>query len=642
MAVVAHPSQSSWLARRLRGMIRRHSNLQSIIIIGAALIASIVLGAASYDSLEFQARRRAAQTVDFATAYTLLTGRTAPSITTDDIEQPAQLPAQASSVLDAEIVRAEVDNMWLFLIEADGDELATMIPPHAAELLSSLYTDARIPVSYLGMRTRPGTVASGIIFGGFVMFMMNYMMSMTGIGRQMGTLLRVEDIDTRFTDVAGADEAKRDLMEFVRMIRGEINYARLGARTPRGVLLYGPPGTGKTLLARATAGEAGVNFLAATGSDFGGMLVGQGRRDVSKLFRRARGLAPCIVFLDEIDSIGKKRGARSHDDYETTTNALLAELDGITGRDGVYFMAATNHPSSLDDALIRPGRIDRNIRVPLPDLQARRKLLDVHIGARQMLIDQSIDRDVLARKTAGLSGAELENLVNEAGIQAGRDQAETVMFEHFDRALLKISFGEGASNIPLSEHERALVAYHEAGHAVLALHEPTADPILRATIEPRGETLGHVHTVPDTEIRVMPRSHLEAKMRVIAAGRAAEIIAFGPDHCSSLAGADIKMISRIALEMTHHLGMSKEVGFFMEPMETPLSRHSHEVLKEARAIANQALDDAIEILTARRDDVDKIAAALLEKETLTGDEVRALVPKAEQPPFVMPKAIAAE
>lgn len=634
------------LNRRLRGLIRRHSNLRSLAIIGAAVLAAAFLAASVVDVLEFRSRLGAAQHTDFASAYAAVTGsadraEASGSITSAAVSLLVGQAAPAASVpFDGVAVRAEVDNFWLFLVREDGSEVAAQIPPYATELLSSLYAEARIPVEYLGVRTTPMAVIQGIIAGGFVMWIATYMMTMTGWGRTIGSLLRVEDIQQGFSDVAGADEAKNDLLEFVRMIRGEINYARLGAKTPRGVLLYGPPGTGKTLLARATAGEAGVNFLACTGSDFGGMLVGQGGRDVQNLFRRARGLAPCIIFIDEIDSIGKKRGQRSHDDYETTLNKLLAELDGVEGRDDIYVMAATNHPSALDDALVRPGRFDRIIRVPLPDLRARRRLLDVHTRDMTSVLAPDLDLDMIARKTAGLSGAQLENLCNEAGIQAGRDNAQTVTYEHFDRALLKINFGEGSQGMALTDFERNLVAYHEAGHALLALHEPSSDPIQRVTIEPRGETLGHVYQVPETELRVTSIASLHARMRILAAGRAAEIVVFGDQNASTLAGADIQMISRIALDMTHKLGMSSKGGFFTEPMESPLAGHSGVVLGDARAMADKALEDAKGILAVRRADLETIAQALLEKETLTGDEIRTLVAPAA--PLVPVQRVAAE
>ncbi|SEA87137.1 AAA family ATPase [Rubrimonas cliftonensis] len=588
---------------RLRTLGRRHANVRGLAIAAASLAALLALLYALSDMSAFGERRRQAEEVAFSRAFALAT--------TPDA-------ASADGVLSGEL-----DNGWLFLTRQNGGELAARIPAFAGDVVSGLFVRAAVPVSDLGIRSSVGSVLGMLFTLALFAVLGRYAMTMTGFGRQVGEALWVDEIATRFADVAGADEARRDLTEFARMIRGELSYGAVGARTPKGALLVGPPGTGKTLLARATAGEARVNFIACAGSDFGGMLVGQGARDVGQVMARARRMAPCIVFIDEIDAIGRARGKTSHTDYETTLMKLLAEMDGIAPSSGVYFLAATNHVDALDPALVRPGRFDRVIRVPLPDLPARVAMLRIH--TRTLVLEHSLDLAEAAVMAHGFSGAQLEALANEAAIQAGRLGAAAVGLEHFRIALMKVSIGERVEGAPLSPQARRLVAAHEAGHAVLALTDPDADPVERVTIVPHGQSLGHVAARPPEDLRVIDEARLRARLRVLAGGRAGEIVACGPERRSTLAAADIAEVSRLALEMAHHWAMADAAGFFSEPDAGMLERPSEAVMAQARSIAAAALAEATERVHALRESHETLTRLLLERETLSGEEAAAAV-----------------
>jgi cell division protease FtsH len=588
---------------RLRGLVRRHANARGAAFAFVGFVAVGALLYAMQDMSSFSDRRRAADIVAFSQAFAMAT--------------------DAQAVAAGNVVRGDIDNGWLFLTRQDGAETAARIPDFATDVISRLFVEAATPITDGGARTTVGGVFGMLFTVGLIALLGRYAMTMTGVGRTIGAPLWVDEITTRFSDVAGADEARRDLLEFARMIRGEVDYGAVGARTPKGVLLAGPPGTGKTLLARATAGEGRVNFIACAGGDFGGMLVGQGARDVGQLMATARRMAPCIVFIDEIDAVGKKRGQRSHDDYETTLTKLLAEMDGVSPSQGVFFLAATNHVEALDAALTRPGRFDRIVQVPLPDIGARRSLLRIH--TRQLALAEGLDLDDVAVMLHGVSGAQIEVIANEAAIQAGRAGAARVARGHFEAAVMKVAVGERIEGAPLPAREREQVAYHEAGHAVLALTDPLADPVHRVTIVQYGQTFGHVASQPAGDVRIMSEAALLTRLRCLAGGRAGEIVGLGPDTRSTLAAADIAEVSRLALEMTRHWAMVGEDAFFAEPDGGVLDRVSDVVLTDARLVASTALRQACDRLQDNRAGLVALAQALLRDETIDGSAARTIV-----------------
>jgi cell division protease FtsH len=590
---------------------RRHRNIQSAAIAAGGFVAVVYFLGAVTDFVAFEFRKSAA------------------------VEEPiSQLIQALEAPAEAEAgTTAEIDNRWLFLTQPGGRERAARVPDGAADLVSDLYARAAVPLADRGMRASPEVVITTVLTVVFLVFIGRHMMATMAIGRSVGEVVRTEEIGTRFDDVAGAAEAKRDLQEIVGMIAGEVCYRDVGAHTPAGVLFHGPPGTGKTLLARATAGEAHVNFIAVTGSDLGGIMVGRGAQDVAGLFARARRMAPCILFIDEIDAVGKARGPRSHADLETTLNKLLSELDGMKDRAGVFVMAATNHVADLDPALVRPGRFDRVIHVPLPDRQAREALLGLH--AREMPLDQGASLADVAVQTAGMSGADLRNLCNEAAVQAGRSKRVTVTAEDFDAALMKIRMGEATGGVPLLEDERRRLACHEAGHAVVALLEKSGVRLHRVTIEPRGMRLGHVLAVPEHELKILSRRQIEARLRMLAAGRAGEMVSLGEDGVSSLAEDDIAQASQLAWEMVSKLGMTDGKPFFALPSDVaPMPQLGQ--LEDASRLTAQALEDAAALLAEHAALHQAIAEALLDVETIDEEALARIAISVGGPPVGSP------
>ncbi|MFA7430488.1 MAG: ATP-dependent zinc metalloprotease FtsH [Rhodospirillaceae bacterium] len=434
-----------------------------------------------------------------------------------------------------------------------------------------------------------------------------------------------------FSDVAGAGEAKQDLMEVVDFLANPGRYAGLGATVPKGVLLSGPPGTGKTLLAKAMAGEAGVPFLSVSGSDFVEMFVGLGAKRVRDLFKRARDQAPCIVFIDEIDAVGRARGGSGggaqNEEREQTLNQLLVEMDGFAAGTGIVVVAATNRPDVLDEALLRPGRFDRRIVVGRPDLAGRREILAVHSFGKPL---DGVDLDQVARATPGFSGADLENLVNEAALWAARHGRTTVTPPDFEAARDKILMGAERKTLTMTAEERRLTAYHEAGHALMALCFPCSDPIHKATILPRGQALGLVMRVPERDRISMTLAQIKADLRVAVGGRVAELMVFGPDRVTTGASSDIQQATDIAWRMVTEWGLSEKAGFLRYPGRGEagagmMSDHAAEtVTSEVRRIIDEAMADAHAAMAANADALDRIAEALLDRETLTGGEIAAL------------------
>ncbi len=436
-----------------------------------------------------------------------------------------------------------------------------------------------------------------------------------------------------FADIAGIDEAKEELGEIIEFLRDPQRFTRLGGRIPKGVLLMGPPGTGKTLLARGVAGEAGVPFLSISGSDFVEMFVGVGASRVRDLFEQAKKRAPCIVFIDEIDAVGRQRGAGlggGHDEREQTLNQLLVEMDGFEPNQGVIIMAATNRPDVLDPALLRPGRFDRRVVVPSPDLHGREAILGVH--TKKVPLADDVDLSVLARGTPGFVGADLENMVNEAALLAARKGKDRVAMEDFEEAKDKVLMGTARKGTVMSEHERELTAYHEAGHAIVARSLPGTDPVHKVTIIPRGLSLGMTQQLPEEDRYTLSREFLMKRLAIAMGGRAAELLVFGQETTG--AGQDIKMATELARKMVAQWGMSilgpiqldarEEMVFLGRELATQRDvseASSRRVDREIKRLLLEAHDRATEVLRDRLEALRCLARRLLEKETLDGHEV---------------------
>src|SRR5881409_20569 len=382
-----------------------------------------------------------------------------------------------------------------------------------------------------------------------------------GFGKSKAKLLTEAHGRVTFEDVAGVDEAKQDLQEIVEFLRDPGKYQRLGGRIPRGVLLVGPPGTGKTLIARAVAGEANVPFFTISGSDFVEMFVGVGASRVRDMFEQAKKNAPCIIFIDEIDAVGRHRGAGlggGNDEREQTLNQLLVEMDGFEANEGVILIAATNRPDVLDPALLRPGRFDRQVVVPNPDVVGREKILKVHM--RKVPLASDVDAKIIARGTPGFSGADLANLVNEAALLAARRGKRVVGMQELEDAKDKVMMGAERRSLVMSEEEKTLTAYHEAGHALVAINDPDCDPVHKATIIPRGRALGLVMSLPEGDRLSESKARLLARMKMAMGGRVAEELVFGPEKVSNGAAGDIKAATNIARVMVTEWGMSDKLG----------------------------------------------------------------------------------
>ena len=461
-----------------------------------------------------------------------------------------------------------------------------------------------------------------------------------GFGKSRAKLLTETQGKVTFEDVAGVDEAKQDLEEIVEFLRDPGKFQRLGGRIPRGVLLVGPPGTGKTLLARSVAGEANVPFFTISGSDFVEMFVGVGASRVRDMFEQAKKNAPCIIFIDEIDAVGRQRGAGlggGNDEREQTLNQLLVEMDGFEANEGIILIAATNRPDVLDPALLRPGRFDRQVVVPNPDVSGREKVLKVHV--RKVPLAPDVDLKVLARGTPGFSGADLMNLVNEAALMAARKNKRFVTHQEFEDAKDKIMMGAERRTMAMTDDEKKLTAYHEAGHAIIALKVAGIDPIHKATIIPRGRALGMVMTLPETDSYSFSREKALARLTMLFGGREAEIIKFGPAKVTSGASGDIQMATSLARSMVMEWGMSEKLGrvryksndqeVFLGHSVTQSQHMSDDTAKlidqEVRKLIEDGEASARDILTTYNDQWEAIAQALLEFETLTGDELRALM-----------------
>ncbi len=537
---------------------------------------------------------------------------------------------------------------------SDSSKFAVLVPPYEniMDRLDQTTTQVKVkepsdPTSGL-MGLFLSSLPALLIVGIWVYILRQQMKSQGGGGGGMGPfsfgksrarMLDVSKDRKMFSDVAGVEEAKGELEEIVDFLKDPGKFQKLGGKIPKGALLVGPPGTGKTLIARAVAGEANVPFFSISGSDFVEMFVGVGASRVRDMFEQAKRHAPCIIFIDEIDAVGRHRGAGyggGNDEREQTLNQLLVEMDGFDANEGIIIIAATNRPDVLDPALLRPGRFDRQIVVPNPDVKGREQILKVH--SQKVPLSKNVNLSVIARGTPGFSGADLANLINEAALLAARQDKRVVTHEDLEQAKDKVLMGAERRSMAMSEEERKLTAYHEAGHALVALHEPASDPIHKATIVPRGRALGLVMRLPEGDRLSVAYDKLKADLAVAMGGRVAEEIIFGKEKITTGASSDIKMATDMARRMVTEWGYSDKLGtvnYSGSQQELFLGRGgggssasamSEETIKlidsEIKSLVDYGLKRSNEVLKGNLDDLHKVAQALLEYESLTGDEIK--------------------
>lgn len=539
---------------------------------------------------------------------------------------------------------------------ADGDTLqaesfATYIPSFGDEDLYERLEAQNVTISaqpeseyswwYILLITLP--IIFFILLG--VMFyqrMKSQNQGFFNIGKSKAKLQEPEKQNTKFEDVAGLDNAKKELQEIIEFLKEPDRFQKIGAKLPKGLLMVGPPGTGKTLMAKAAAGEADVPFFSISGSDFMEMFVGVGAKRVRDMFDKAKKVSPSIIFIDEIDSIGRRRGAGlggGHDEREQTLNQLLSELDGFEPTESVVVMAATNRPDILDKALLRPGRFDRRITINLPKQKARHEILKIH--ARNKKLEDEVELEKIARSTPGFSGADLENLLNEASLYAGRNKRNKISMEDIDKARDKVLMGLERDGMEIGEDEKKMLAYHEAGHALVAAVLPHSDPIHKVTIIPRGKAMGVTQQLPEKEKYIYKREYLLDRLAVIMGGRAAEDLIF--ETSTSGAQDDLKQVAKLSRKMVLDLGMTDRFGhvsFGSEEQEIFLGRDmsqkqeysdatAREIDEEVQKISKEAFERAKNTLEENQDILKKVAELLLEKEEISGKEVDELLNKKE-------------
>ncbi|WP_375254327.1 ATP-dependent zinc metalloprotease FtsH [Yoonia sp.] len=534
---------------------------------------------------------------------------------------------------------------------AEGGRTYVTIKPQDAEI-TNLLIEAGVPVAAQSQETSAFqsflvSLLPFLLLIGVWVYFMNRMQGggkggAMGFGKSRAKLLTEKQGRVTFDDVAGIDEAKEELEEIVEFLRNPQKFSRLGGKIPKGALLVGPPGTGKTLLARAIAGEAGVPFFTISGSDFVEMFVGVGASRVRDMFEQAKKNAPCIVFIDEIDAVGRSRGVGiggGNDEREQTLNQLLVEMDGFEANEGVIIVAATNRRDVLDPALLRPGRFDRQVTVPNPDIKGREKILGVH--ARKIPLGPDVDLRIIARGSPGFSGADLANLVNEAALMAARIGRRFVTMHDFESAKDKVMMGAERRSMVMTTEQKEMTAYHEAGHAIVGISLPKCDPVYKATIIPRGGALGMVMSLPEMDRLNMFRDECHQRLAMTMAGKAAETIKYGADQVSNGPAGDIQQASQLARAMILRWGMSDKVGNidYAEAHEgysgntagLSVSASTKELIEgEVREFIQRGYDLAHKIITDKNEEFERLAQGLLEYETLTGDEIKRVM--AGEPP----------
>ena len=555
-----------------------------------------------------------------------------------------------SDVDSGKVKKVEISGQRIIGTYSDNGQSFSTYSPGDTDLVK------RLEAKNVAISARPVTDGSNSLFGillswlpmiiilGVWIFFMRQMQGGSrgamGFGKSKAKLLTEAHGKVTFADVAGVDEAKVDLEEIVEFLKDPGKFQRLGGKIPRGVLLVGPPGTGKTLIARAVAGEAGVPFFTISGSDFVEMFVGVGASRVRDMFEQAKKNAPCIIFIDEIDAVGRHRGAGlggGNDEREQTLNQLLVEMDGFEANEGVILIAATNRPDVLDPALLRPGRFDRQVTVPNPDVNGREKILKVHV--RNVPIAPNVDLKIIARGTPGFSGADLANLVNEAALLAARRNRRIVTMAEFEDAKDKVMMGAERKSLAMTADEKRNTAYHEAGHAIIALLlSSTIDPIHKATIIPRGRALGMVMTLPESDRYNWTYEKAISRLIMLFGGREAEILTFGPEKVTTGASGDIQMATSLARSMVMEWGMSERLGrvryraneqeVFLGHSVSQSTNMSDETAKiideEVRKLIEKGESEARRLITKNKKQFVAIAEALLEYETLTGEELKGL------------------
>ena len=558
------------------------------------------------------------------------------------------------NVEDGRVMQVEIKGNNIEGVLSDGTVFSTYAPndPNLVEKLTSKGVNITASPQEDKMPSLLGVLLSWfpmLLLIGVWIFFMRQMQGgkggAMGFGKSKARLLSETKGKKTFNDVAGIDEAKEEVEEIVEFLRDPKKYRRLGGKIPKGALLIGPPGTGKTLLARAIAGEADVPFFTITGSDFVEMFVGVGASRVRDMMEQGKKNAPCIIFIDEIDAVGRSRGAGlggGNDEREQTLNQLLAEMDGFDTHEGVIIIAATNRPDVLDPALLRPGRFDRQVVVPNPDIVGREAILKVHI--KDITVGPDVKLRVIARGTPGFSGADLANLCNESALLAARKNKRIVTMADIEEAKDKVMMGAERRSMVMTE-DKKLTAYHEGGHAIVALNEQASDPIHKATIIPRGRALGVVWTLPERDKYSNTREYLEANISKAMGGRVAEEMIFGHAKVTSGASSDIQMATKLAKDMVTKFGMSKDLGplsyganedeVFLGRQITRQEHMSEETAKkvdaEVKKIVDAGYQRAKQILSEKLDDLHKLAKALLVYETLTGDEIKDLIFKDIRP-----------
>jgi cell division protease FtsH len=583
-------------------------------------------------------------------------------LTSDQAEKPISYSSFLGQVTNGNVMKVYIEGQIIrgqFKEPLEGryKSFVTILPLMDEELLPLL---KQANVEIVGEKVKEQSVWSitWMVIGGLVLMVFLFFIfrgAQAGdsskaftFSKSRARLHRENTNKVRFSDVAGCEEAKQDLQEVVEFLKKPEKFNTIGARIPKGVLLVGSPGTGKTLLAKAVAGEAGVPFFSVSGSEFVEMFVGVGAARVRDLFSEARKHAPCIVFIDELDAVGRSRGTGlggSHDEREQTLNQILVEMDGFDSSEGLIILAATNRPDILDPALLRPGRFDRQVVVDKPDVKAREAILKIH--TRKVPLADNVDLSIIARGTPGFTGADLENLVNEAALNAARNNRKKVTMDDLEFAKDKVSLGPERRSLVLSEEDKWMTAYHEAGHAILGHILPLNDPVHKVTIIPRGQALGITYHLPEVEKRSVVKEEAIQNIIMAMGGRAAEELKFGKDYVSSGAFSDIDHVTKFVRTMVCEWGMSDTLGpvrygesegpvFLGKDLMTRknFSEKIHELIdEEVQKIIRQCYDEALKLLKKHEKQLDLLAKALIEKEVLTGEDLKELLGEAPKRHF---------